>query len=413
MKSGERIRQSLATTTDHRSVACSLTSVARSDTAFSTFTPPVKRSHFVRRFAEANNWWKMQILWMILGFILIMQSAFALTCNDCAYGCDNKTISGNMYVLTYPTTNTSVGLTMQFMNFTAGTGQTRTSFLIYNPNNFDATVYVRYSLDKATIESPQATVVVKAGDYTKVSHLCYDGSNFFDCMILETNIYHHVTKPYLLYAKNISTEINETICDKPCQTDTDCNFKKCNMAGFCGDFIACNERQIMCGEECIYPLSKKSGLAYECVEECAGGDGKDGICMGLDGRACEKNSDCTTGICNTAGMCGEKIVCPRNTSLCNGMCNAIGAVAVGLSCGCDFECSKGNICSENACTPLLESKKFLTGFWIGVGMILFTVLIVAYARRREKGPDDEMKVEGLDAVMKDIDKDLKDIREKK
>ena len=125
-------------------------------------------------------------------------------------------------------------------------------------------------------------------------------------------------------------------------------------------------------------LKLGSDKIYEKVcKECNGE-----ICLN-NKEKCDNNSECGSGTCNIAGVCGtEKIVqCEEGFKNCdNKSCTQVGIKKIGENYSCDFEC-KTNYGKEGICKVLIkeEISKF-----IFISVFLLVSVFISYLIWKDK-----------------------------
>ncbi|MCP3682891.1 MAG: hypothetical protein GY861_09395 [bacterium] len=301
-----------------------------------------------------------------LALFLILLNFSSLVDAKCQYETiEEYDESGN--VLTYEGTDIIAGEALNISDFSEGN---HASFMVYNPNSFKLMAVFNFTVDGFIQEEKSYGKWIDPLSFEKVQETCYNGEQFGNCSINQSTLFYYVSKPEVMFVTEGKIKRNRTLCDKSCSSDGECGFGVCNINGYCGNekIVPCSSGTQNCQNlSCETPGAKKFGEAFSCVWECKSGVGSDGICKLNDKEECSSDSDCFSGMCNIAGVCGEFVACPNRKQKCNDeLCVFPSVKKVGQAYSCEWECKSGvgedGVCKESFMTLV---KRF----------ILFTALI--------------------------------------
>jgi hypothetical protein len=299
--------------------------------------------------------------------------------SHCQYA-DIETYSENELMLTYDGSNVIGGKVPVFSNFINDSN--RSSFMIFNPNDFKIVVMLNYTVDGHGGANRNYGIAVPPKDYVKAKENCYFDDIFGPCTIIPTTVNYYVLKPQIMYPEMVSVTKTREICDRLCTINSDCSGGICNIMNFCDTkkIVVCVNGKNNCNDEsCSLPYSKPAGEAYQCDWECLSGSGTDGICKSDDGYACNKPTDCLSGECNIASMCGPFVRCPNGTQNCdNKLCIEPSNKSIGEAYSCAWECESG-AGTDGICQTSLPTKARSFFLWASI-IILITSIAFLISR---------------------------------
>jgi len=184
-------------------------------------------------------------------------------------------------------TSIKIGNPLELSDFTKGEIAT---FTITNPNNFEVFAVFNYKVIGHSKGKHSKGLKIGSLNYSTFKHYCFDGKTMGECSINE-NVSYYISKPQILYPKEVLVEKNKTICKicpngkeclnngTKCKSDKECGCGYCNFAGYCGPFTRCPKDLKNCkNESCLKPSIKKAGETYSCEWECESNKGDGGIC---------------------------------------------------------------------------------------------------------------------------------------
>jgi len=236
-------------------------------------------------------------------------------------------------------------------------GNLTTSFIAYNPNDFDVTAKFNFTIDGWTDESyKDYAKLIGARKSEILRELCYKQEKFGNCSINEDSVQYTVLIPESVYHKLAAVT----------KTKEECVICSTLSMQYCDEI-----------KDCLVPQSKNLDQVYSCDFECKSGlKGKNGICRLEDGESCTKPSDCFSNECNPARKCGKFTSCQNGTQLCNSSnsCVAPSIKEIRQEYNCEWECKSqrgsNGIC-EIGIRPLIFYLSVIS-LLIGIGVYLTT-----------------------------------------
>tara|TARA_Y100000310_G_scaffold244630_1_gene249449 strand:- start:4062 stop:5615 length:1554 start_codon:yes stop_codon:yes gene_type:complete len=168
------------------------------------------------------------------------------------------------------------------------------SFVIQNPNPFRLMVILNYTLEGTVTKNTSYGKWINAEDEVQILDVCRDGEIYGNCSINKDSVVYQVHKPDIMNPAEIEVEKTKNVCDgknngSKCANGSECGSRKCNFAGFCGEFTHCPEGTTNCQDtSCLVPSTKEVGESYLCDWECKSQVGEGGVCVENIGMKIEK-----------------------------------------------------------------------------------------------------------------------------
>ncbi len=289
----------------------------------------------------------------ILLFLLFLFIIPYVSAQDsyCQYGF-TESYSENEMVLTYEDSNVISGKVPIFSDFAKGNKSS--SFMVFNPNDYDILIVFNYTVEGHGGGNKAYGLKVLPNSYGKARENCYADGAFGECNINQSTLKYFILKPQIMYPKDFMINKTREVC--------------------------CTNGQKNCSDSCITPSTKTAGEAYRCDWECQSGVGNGVICKWNDGHLCIQPTDCLSGKCNIAGVCGDFVQCPNGTQSCNDkVCVKPLNKTVGEAYSCIWECAtragKDGVCQMS----LIEKAK---RFFIFVAIIGLIFAVAQYFHRK-------------------------------
>lgn len=310
----------------------------------------------------------------ILLLLLLLPIVHSET-SGCQY-IDIQNYVENEVVLAYENSDVQAGKALVFSDFTRGN---KTSFMIFNPNEYDVIAILNYTIEGHGAGNRDYGIKVPANEYTQVKEMCYYEDKFGECGIIQQSVTYFISKPKIMYPKTLPIQKERTLCDKPCTTNSDCG-TICHQDGYCGKLILpCKNGKNSCHDvSCVTPGTLDAGEPYflDCDWECKSGKGAEGLCIGNDGDSCDKPADCLSGICTSDKLCSRCLT--ENLPCKDNLCRKPNVKENGEAYDCVGECKSGagknGVCKDSLPTVLRKLIRFLVMLAIGLGAAWWLLL---------------------------------------
>ncbi|MBU1111772.1 MAG: hypothetical protein KJ896_03260 [Nanoarchaeota archaeon] len=267
----------------------------------------------------------MKKLILLLLFTILLTNFVCSEDFDCQYP-ETITELVNQTVLVYDGTSVKVGEALIISDFNNGSVA---SFVVTNPNSERIMVIFNFTIEGTGAKNLQYGKWINAEEQIQIREVCREGGVYGNCSKNSETLFYYVSKPEIIYPKEIEVTIEETIClganGDNCIGDSDCNSGICNSLNYCGEIDD----------------GKKCEEDADCVSDICNSLG---YCGKLeDGRDCNEDLECVSGVCNTEDYCGVIIECRDNTTtLCNNVeCKVPSTKEVGEAYSCEWECNSG------------------------------------------------------------------------
>ncbi|MBT3297921.1 UvrD-helicase domain-containing protein [archaeon] len=330
---------------------------------------------------------------IFLIFVLLIIIPISIACDFV----DIETYVEESNFLVYEGTTTYAGESIIISDFV--NENNRSSFLIYNPNDFEVVIVLNYTVEGYCDEFNEYGKRLFAGETEQVIENCYKDDQVWDTYINESEVFYYVSSPDRMYSATLNITKEREVCNKECSIDDDCNSGICNILGYCGDtkIVSCPEGYMNCNNvSCLIPSTKDSGNIYSCEWECNSTVGFEGICKSSNGTTCENDNECLSGTCNPAGYCGNEnsFICLNGYLNCNNIsCLKPSSKSIGENYSCEWECNssrgENNVCLESLST--IRTKNFYVLLIMFITILISAFLIVRNIKRYIAEKDKEIK----------------------
>jgi len=346
-------------------------------------------------------------------FLLVSLFFFSFQVDaKCQYEC-NEEYFDHEIVLTYEGTDKIEGKELNFSDFRSGE---HPSFIVYNPNYFQVTAVLNFTVDGLIKYERSHGQKIDPYSNVQVRDHCCNKEKCWNCTINQDTLGYYISKPKRLFPTLQKVTKNRTLCDQPCSNDSVCGLGVCNIAGYCGTkkVVPCQSGTDNCQNlSCLAPATKEFNEQYSCEWECKSGGGKNGICRLNDGESCSKASDCISNECNFDSYCGSFIDCQINgTKNCkNQSCLQPSIKKKGVSFLCEWECKCG-VGKDNLCKGwegwrfIRISGEIIFGVFLIIIIWRFIIKMEGEERDRAEKRKRETMILKHKAKMKEIQKNI-------